>query len=61
MRAIFVLSAASIVQAAYWIEQIAHRGKASFNPDPSYTIFRNVKDYGARGDGGESANMPLVL
>lgn len=61
MRAISVLSAASIVQAAYWMEQIAHGGKASFNPDASYTIFRNVKDYGARGDGGESANMALVL
>jgi len=47
-----VILAASTVQAAFWMEQIAHRGKASFNPDSTYTIWRNVKDYGAKGDGG---------
>jgi glucan 1,3-beta-glucosidase len=36
----------------YWLENIKHQGTASFNPNPSnYTIFRNVKDFGARGDG----------
>lgn len=34
----------------YWLQTIAHRGNAAFNPNPnSYQIFRNVKDFGARG------------
>jgi glucan 1,3-beta-glucosidase len=38
--------------APYWLENIKHQGVASFNPNPSnYTVFRNVKDFGARGDG----------
>lgn len=36
----------------YWLESIQHQGTSPFNPDPSsYQIFRNVKDYGAKGDG----------
>lgn len=27
------------------------RGTSAFNTDPSYKVFRNVKDYGAVGDG----------
>lgn len=38
--------------APYWLENIKHQGLASFNPNPdNYTIFRNVRDFGARGDG----------
>jgi glucan 1,3-beta-glucosidase len=38
--------------APYWLEGVEHQGLASFNPSPyNYTIFRNVKDYGAVGDG----------
>lgn len=37
--------------AAYWMEDIVHQGLASFNTDPNYHVFRNVKDYGAKGDG----------
>lgn len=37
--------------AAYWMEDILHQGLASFNPNSKYRVFRNVKDYGARGDG----------
>lgn len=37
--------------APFWMEQIAHHGVASFNNDTSYRVFRNVKDYGAVGDG----------
>lgn len=37
---------------AYWLENIKHQGYAAFNPDPaSYQVFRNVKDFGAVGDG----------
>lgn len=47
------LVGASLLQmaGAYWMEVIAHQGRASFNPDPSYQVFRNVKDFGAKGDG----------
>ncbi|KAF2826412.1 exo-beta-1,3-glucanase-like protein [Ophiobolus disseminans] len=38
--------------APYWLENIKHQGIASFNPNPkAYKVYRNVKDYGAKGDG----------
>lgn len=37
--------------APYWLENIKHQGLASFNSNSTYQIFRNVKDYGAKGDG----------
>ncbi|KAH7929806.1 glycoside hydrolase family 55 protein [Leucogyrophana mollusca] len=38
--------------APYWLENITHQGMAPYAPDPStYQVFRNVKDYGATGDG----------
>ncbi|KAK5087856.1 hypothetical protein LTR05_002071 [Lithohypha guttulata] len=36
---------------SYWLEEIPHRGIAPFQNDPNYQTFRNVKDYGAIGDG----------
>lgn len=36
------------VQAAYWMEQIPHQGLAPY-AGSGYTVFRNVKDYGAKG------------
>ncbi|KAH7118006.1 pectate lyase superfamily protein-domain-containing protein [Dendryphion nanum] len=35
----------------FWLENIKHQGVASFNPNTTYKVFRNVKDYGAVGDG----------
>ncbi|KAM5534110.1 hypothetical protein V8D89_012291 [Ganoderma adspersum] len=36
----------------YWLQSIKHQGIAAFNSDPSkYQVFRNVKDFGAVGDG----------
>lgn len=36
----------------FWMENIKHQGAYPYNPDPtSYPVFRNVKDYGATGDG----------
>ncbi|KAF8439368.1 glycoside hydrolase family 55 protein [Boletus edulis BED1] len=36
----------------YWLETIKHQGTSPFNSDPnSYQVFRNVKDFGAKGDG----------
>ena len=38
-------------QSEFWINKVQH-GISAFNYDPkSYKIFRNVKDYGAKGDG----------
>ncbi|KAI8631351.1 glycoside hydrolase family 55 protein [Xylariaceae sp. FL1651] len=35
---------------AYWLADIQHQGVAPF-AGSGYTVFRNVKDYGAKGDG----------
>eukprot|EP01119_Soliformovum_irregulare_P006028 TRINITY_DN1777_c0_g1_i1.p1 TRINITY_DN1777_c0_g1~~TRINITY_DN1777_c0_g1_i1.p1 ORF type:complete len:771 (+),score=221.22 TRINITY_DN1777_c0_g1_i1:2-2314(+) len=36
----------------FWLEQIKHNGMAPFSGNPTgYVVFRNVKDYGAKGDG----------
>ncbi|KAF2874133.1 exo-beta-1,3-glucanase [Massariosphaeria phaeospora] len=37
--------------SAYWFEKIKRQGVAPFNPSADYKVFRNVKDYGAKGDG----------
>ncbi|KAH0563080.1 hypothetical protein GP486_002348 [Trichoglossum hirsutum] len=37
--------------APYWLELVKHQGVSAFNPDNSYHVFRNVKDFGAKGDG----------
>jgi hypothetical protein len=37
--------------SGYWLESIQHQGVAPFNDDKSYKIFRNVKDFGVKGDG----------
>ncbi|KAJ5292368.1 Endochitinase B1 [Penicillium atrosanguineum] len=37
---------------SYWLADITHQGIAAFNSNPStYKVFRNVRDYGAKGDG----------
>ena len=39
-------------QGTFWIGQIAHTGTSPYNPNPStYKVYRNVMDYGAKGDG----------
>ncbi|KIJ06377.1 glycoside hydrolase family 55 protein [Paxillus involutus ATCC 200175] len=35
----------------YWLETIQHQGTSVFNSNSSYEVFRNVKDFGATGDG----------
>ncbi|KAJ7197153.1 glycoside hydrolase family 55 protein [Mycena pura] len=35
----------------FWLEAIKHQGKAAYNQNSSYQVFRNVKDFGAIGDG----------
>lgn len=46
---------AAVADAAYWLKDIPHQGLAAFNSNPAgYKVFRNVKDYGAKG-------IPLTL
>jgi glucan 1,3-beta-glucosidase len=41
---------AAVSDPAYWLKDITHQGLAAFNSNPSgYVVFRNVKDYGAKG------------
>lgn len=35
----------------FWMETIKHTGISPFLNDSSYVVYRNVKDYGAKGDG----------
>jgi len=36
----------------FWMQNIQHQGRAAFNSNPGgYQVFRNVKDFGAKGDG----------
>ncbi|KAI0339777.1 glucan 1,3-beta-glucosidase [Trametopsis cervina] len=36
----------------FWLQNIQHQGTAAFNSNPgTYKVFRNVKDFGAKGDG----------
>ncbi|KAK2762469.1 hypothetical protein FQN53_007520 [Emmonsiellopsis sp. PD_33] len=35
----------------FWMEEIERRGSWPFGNDPSFKVFRNVKEYGAVGDG----------
>jgi glucan 1,3-beta-glucosidase len=37
--------------APFWMETIKHTGNSPFLNDSSYTVYRNVKDFGAKGDG----------
>ena len=48
-----LLALASVTWAAYWMDDINHQGVAPFNPAKNYHVFRNVKTYGAKGDGGK--------
>ncbi|KAF2151285.1 glycoside hydrolase family 55 protein [Myriangium duriaei CBS 260.36] len=38
-------------QSTWWYAQIKHQGSVAYGSNSSYKIWRNVKDWGARGDG----------
>jgi glucan 1,3-beta-glucosidase len=44
------VAAATPSATPYWLESIAHQGISAFNSAPaSYQVFRNVKNFGAKG------------
>jgi len=43
------------------MEAVQHQGLAPFNPNKGYVVFRNVKDFGAKGDGGLSSSFHAVV
>lgn len=44
-------SSTPVSTCAYWLEDVKPQGIAPFNSNSTYQVFRNVKDYGAKGDG----------
>ncbi|EPE10802.1 glycoside hydrolase family 55 protein [Ophiostoma piceae UAMH 11346] len=49
-HAVVVLPRDANTSSGYWVETIARNGAPAFG-DASYQIYRNVKDFGAKGDG----------
>jgi glucan 1,3-beta-glucosidase len=49
---LFIFALAGIAETKYWLEEIDHLGTSPYYPDKLYKVFRNVKDFGAVGDGG---------
>jgi hypothetical protein len=45
--------------APYWLEQIPHLGVAPLSSNGSYQVFRNVKDFGAKGNYHHSSRYGL--
>ena len=48
------LALTGLIQAKYWMEDIGHHGISPYhNGGVDFPVFRNVKDFGAVGDGGK--------
>ena len=39
----------AVSDPTYWLADVTHQGISAFNTDKSYQVFRNVKDFGAKG------------
>lgn len=44
-------SKAVAADSTYWLGSIARQGTVAYGGSSDYKVFRNVKDYGAKGDG----------
>lgn len=54
LRALVFFALLGISAAAFWMEEIGHFGISPYHPQGvNYQVFRNVKDFGAVGDGGD--------
>ncbi|KAF8310395.1 exo-beta-1,3-glucanase [Clavulina sp. PMI_390] len=45
------LSPSAAPSDPFWLESIKHQGTSPYNANSTYSVFRNVKSYGAKGDG----------
>ena len=43
------VSSNGTASTTFWLENIKHQGVAAFRKDSTYQVFRNVKDFGAKG------------
>ena len=61
LASVLALALAGAAEAKYWLEEIPHLGRSPYFPDSHYRVFRNVKDYGAVGDGGSTSRRIRLL
>ncbi|EPS36054.1 hypothetical protein H072_10427 [Dactylellina haptotyla CBS 200.50] len=48
---VFTAAPTPVVSSSYWLANIEHRGVAPYHADKEYQVFRNVLEFGAKGDG----------
>lgn len=61
LRALILCALLGVANAKFWLEDIGHHGISPYHPSgAAYQIFRNVKDFGAIGDGGIPYTRTLV-